>query len=134
MLFTLHDEIRRYLGPQALENLLTARHVAITPCVLNPGDAELAQMTVAEYLAKLAAQRGLHAEVAEKTEDGSGVADETETYRLGEAAQAHNAAERSEHEDTAEYDVAENGIKMKRTERSDFAAMMDKITITKQHR
>jgi DNA primase len=130
----LHDEIRGALGPQALENLLTARHVAITPCVRNPGDTELAQMTVAEELAKLAAQKGLRAEIAEASEDLSGVADEAVTWRLSQAAQARNTAERSEHEDTAEYEMGKNGAHINRTERSAFDALMEKITYSKPHR
>ncbi|MEP1929977.1 MAG: hypothetical protein ABJJ37_01705, partial [Roseibium sp.] len=130
----LHGEIHGALGPQALENLLAARHVAITPSVRNPGDAELAQMTVAEELAKLATRNGLRAEIAEASEDLSGLADEAVTWRLGQAAQARNTAERSQHEDTAEYDIAENGIELKRSERSDFAALMDKVSATKPRR
>jgi DNA primase len=127
-------EIRAALGEQALENLLTARHVAITPCVRRPGDAELAQMTVADELAKLEAQKGLSAEMAEAMEDISGDADEALTWRLSQATQARNKAERSEHEDTAEYEVGKNGARMKRTERSVFDAVMDKITYSKGSR
>lgn len=130
----LQEEIQRSLGSQALENLLTARHVAITPCVRNPGDAELAQMTVAEELAKLDANKGLLAEVAEAVEDLTGVADEAVTWRLSQAAQARNTAERSEHEDTAEYEMGENGALINRTERSAFDALMEKITYSKTRR
>lgn len=53
----LHENLTAALGPDALENLLSQRHVAITPCVRNPGNLEMAQMTVAEELAKLRAAR-----------------------------------------------------------------------------
>jgi len=129
---TLRDEIVTAMGPAALENLFALRHVAITPCVRNAGDVELARMTLSEELAKLDAQKGLTAEIAEAAEDLSGVADEAVTWRLGEAAEARNRAERSEHEDKAEYDTGENGARIKRDERDAFAALMNRISYSKR--
>ncbi|WP_433988852.1 DNA primase (plasmid) [Pseudoseohaeicola sp. NH-UV-7] len=127
-------EIRAEMGAEALENLLTARHVAITPCIRNPGDPDLARMTIAEALAKLVAHKGLLAEIEDATEDLSGVADEALTWRLGQAAQARNSAERSEHEDATEYETGPNGALMNRTERSAFDALMEKISFAKPGR
>ena len=66
---SLAAEIEARLGPRPLENLHSLRHVAITPCLRDPGNVDLARMTVAEELAKLAAHRGLEAEVADAVED-----------------------------------------------------------------
>ncbi len=131
---SLRDHIESALGVEALENLLSLRHVAISPCVRNPGDAELARMTLAEELAKLEAQRGLIAEIAEAAEDLSGPADEAVTWRLSQAAEARNRAVRSLHEDKAEYDVGDNGARINREERSAFDALMEKITFSKPQR
>ncbi|WP_113911967.1 DNA primase [Roseovarius dicentrarchi] len=130
----LRDAIIAALGEHALEKLLSLPHVALTPPVRHPGDAALAQMTVAEELAKIAATQGLRAEIVDAAEDMLGVADEAMTWRLGQAAEARNRAVRSEHEDRAEYDLADNGARINRGERKQFDALLDKITFTKPSR
>ena len=129
---TLRDEIVTQLGPAPLENLYALRHVAIHPCIRTPGDVEQAQMTLAEELAKLEAHRGLSAEIAEAAEDLTGGADEAVTWRLTQAAEARNRAERSPHEDKAEYDTGENGARINRDERSAFNALIEGITYSKR--
>ena len=123
--------IAQQMGGDTLENLTALRHVAISPCIRNPGDLEVARMTLAEELAKLESQRGLSAEIAEAAEELSGVADEAMTWRLAQAAQARNKAERSEHEDKAEYDTGDNGARIKRDERNAFDALLDQIKYSK---
>ncbi len=130
----LRDAIDAAMGSHALENLLRLPHVALTPPVRHPGDAARARMTVAEELAKIAATRGLQAELADAAEDMQGVADEAMTWRLGQAAEARNRAVRSEHEDRAEYDLADNGARINRGEREEFDALLGKISFTKRHR
>lgn len=130
----LGDQIEAQLGPQALENLHALRHVAITPCVRQPGNVDLAQMMVAEELAKLDAYRGVMAEVAEATEDLDGAADEAVTWRLGQAAEARNRAMRSQQEDKAAYDTGQNGARINRDERQAFDALLDKIRFSKPER
>ncbi len=131
---TLLSTISEALGAGALENLTALRHVAISPCVRDPGNVETARMTLAEELAKLESRRGLSAEIAEAAEELSGVADEAMTWRLGQAAQARNKAERSENEDKAEYDIGDNGARIKRDERSAFDALVDQINYAKPRR
>ncbi len=132
------DDMRKAIcarmGPETLENLHALRHVAISPCVRNPGDVDLARMTLEEELAKLKARHGLSAEIAEAVEDLGGVADEALTWRLSQAAQARNRAIRSEHEDKAEYDTGDNGARINRTERARFDALLDKIRNGKPQR
>lgn len=123
----LHMRISDALGPYALENLLSQRHVAIVPCIRSRGDTERAQMTVAEELAKLQSTRGLDAEIAEAVEDLSGVADEGLTWRLSEAVRTADLARRSGQEDKAEYDLGENGARISREERSALDALIDTI-------
>lgn len=131
---SLSDRIAAQMGPDTLENLHALRHVAISPCVRNPGDVELARMTLSEELAKLTARRGLTAEIAEAVEDLTGLADEALTWRLSQAAQARNRAERSEHEDKAEYDTGDNGARINRQERDAFDALLEKIKHSKPKR
>ena len=130
----LREKIFTALGPDALDNLLSARHVAIVPCVRTPGDADMARMTVAEELAKLSAARGLDAEIADAMQDLEGVPDEGVTWRLSQAAQAASQALRSGQEDNAEYDTGDNGARISRQERDAFAALMDQIKFSKPGR
>ena len=130
----LQSEIEAQLGSAPLEKLHSLRHVAITPCIRNPGNVELAQMTVAEELAKLDAYRGLTAEVAEAAEDLSGEADEAVTWRLSQAAEARNRAMRSQQEDKAEYDLGDNGARINRDERNALDDLLGKIKFSKPHR
>ena len=127
----LRAAISKGLGAEVLETLMSLPHVAITPSVRHAGDADLARMTVAEELAKIAAQKGLAEEVSDAIEDLSGVADEALTWRLGQAAEAHNRALRSQQEDKTEYETAENGVRLKRGERAAFDALLDQIGASK---
>ena len=128
----MRGEIVEEIGPHALENLFALRHVAINPAVRQPGDEEVAGMTLAEELAKLDAQRGWSAEIAEAVEDLAHGEDEALTWRLSQAAQARNTAMRSEHEDRAEYDTAENGARINRDERNALNALLDRIGHSKR--
>ncbi|MCB1332419.1 MAG: DNA primase [Roseivivax sp.] len=130
---TLRERAEQEIGTQPLETLLSARHVAVVPCVRNPGDSDMVRMTVAEELAKLEARRGLLAEIAEAEEDLQGLADEAVTWRLRQAAQHHSDAERSAREDRTEYDIGPNGAAVNREERSAFDALMAKIKFSKGH-
>ena len=123
----LRDEIAYALGPDALENLLSLRHVAISPCVRKPGDLDMASLTLAEEFAKLESVAGLDAELAEAEEDLHGLADEAVTWRLRQAAEARNRAIRSENEDKATYDVGDNGARLNRDERDAFGDLLKRI-------
>ena len=131
---TLNARISAKMGEEALEKLRSLPHVALAPPVRYPGDAEIARQTIAEELAKVEAERGLHAEISEAAEDIEGVADEAVTWRLHQAAEARNRAVRSQQEDKAEYDLGDNGARINRGEREQFHALLDKITTSKPGR
>ncbi|WP_336098578.1 DNA primase [Roseovarius sp. CH_XMU1461] len=120
------------LGGVGLENLTSLPHVALVPAVRRPGDVDLARVTVAEELAKIAATRGIAVEISEAMEDLAGVADEAVTWRLGQAAEARNRALRSQQEDKTEYDTAANGARVSRDERDAFDALLDRIGFSKK--
>ena len=126
--------IEQELGAEALENLLRLPHVALAPSVRRPGEHDIARMTMAEELAKLDAQRGLAAEIVEATEDIDHVADESVTYRLGQAAEARNRALRSQQQDRAEYDRAENGARINRDEKARLDTLLEQISTSKPGR
>ncbi len=128
------ERARQELGGDVLESLFALPHVRIAPPVRQPGNLELARMTVAEELAKLSCLRGLILEIAEAQEDLEGLADEAVTWRLSQAAEAHNNALRSQNEDRTEYDTGPNGARINRDERSALDDLMNKITFSKPGR
>jgi DNA primase len=128
---TLSGHIYDALGPDALENLMTQRHVAITPCIRKPGDTEITSMTIAEELAKLAAVRGLKDEVSDAADDLTGEADEGVTWRLAEAAKAADLAQRAGQEDKAEYVIADNGARLDRDQVAKSRSFFDQIDFSK---
>jgi DNA primase len=91
-------------------------------------------MTVAEELAKLAAHRGLEAEVADAAEDLAGPADEAVTWRLAQMVRARDDAVRSQKEDRTEYDTGANGARISKRERDAFSALIDQISFDKPRR
>ena len=127
----LRAAINDHLGPDALENLLSQRHVAITPCIRKPGDVEITTMTIAEELAKLTALRGLQDEVRDATDDLGGEADEGLTWRLAEAAKAADRAQRAGQEDKAEYVIADNGARLDREQVAKSRSLFDQIDFSK---
>ena len=93
----LHDILAHDAG-SALETLMAERHVKIAPPV-HAGDPDLALHCVAEGLAKLTARRGALQEIEDAMEDMTGLVDEGLTWRLGQAAQARNEADRTRLDD-----------------------------------
>ena len=128
---TIIEIVRDKVGVAALEKLFNKKHVQKAPTVFKNGDFETAQMQVQTALDVIASRAGLSAEIAEAAEELSGVADEAMTWRLGQAAEAHNKAKRSENEDKAEYDTGDNGARIKRDERNALDALLDQINYSK---
>ncbi|MGP6087489.1 DNA primase [Antarctobacter jejuensis] len=127
----MRAEAEAAIGHDPLEMLLEGRHVAIVPCIRTPGNAELARLTVAEELAKLAAQDGWHAELREAEEDLEAHADEALTWRLAEAARVRAQAGRRNEEDAAEYDIGPNGAQIDREERNALDSLLSQIRFDK---
>lgn len=127
----IRAEISRIAGAEALESLLSDPHVALTPPVRRPGDAEAARLCLAEELAKLRAARGLAAEIAEAEDEIRGQADEAVTWRLSQATMARNSAGQGFGEDRTEYDTGDNGARINRAEREAFDSLLEAIRFSK---
>ena len=125
---TLRAAVEGALGAGPLERLAATDHVAVTPCLRRPGDLDLARQTLEEAFSKLDAIRGLQTEIREAEEDLSHVADETLTWRLGQAAEASHRATRSAQDDKVEYETGPNGARISRAERSALRALLDSIS------
>ena len=124
---SLRAQIAAEMGADTLEKLMSLPHVALAPPVRHPGDAERATLTLREEFAKLAAGAGMEAELREAVEDIDGLADETLTWRVAQAAEARNRAQRSEQQDRTVYDLGENGLLLDREEREAFARLLGQL-------
>jgi DNA primase len=101
--------------------------------VRRPDNGELARMCLAEEIAKLTARRGHAHEVQDAIDEmNSDVADERLTTRLAQSIAAMNNAGRQDGDDSAEYDTADSGARIKKDERSAFDALLDRISFAKQ--
>jgi DNA primase len=128
----LIESVEHEIGSALLEKLFGHKHVAIAPPVRRPGNIGLASMCVSDALAKLTAQRGHEVEVREVSQDlgrdsGEPVA-ENLTWRLREAAEGLQIGGCGDNKDeTADFDVADNGARLSCDEREAFAALLGSI-------
>ena len=127
----IREKITETQGPATLENLFSLRHVQIAPGIRHADDPEMGRMCLAEEFAKIEARRGRRKEMLEAEEDITRDADEGLTWRLGQAAEAHNRAQRSQSRDKTEYDIAPSGARMDREERKLAHDLFDSIAFGK---
>ncbi|WP_102110005.1 DNA primase [Oceaniglobus roseus] len=116
------------LGDGPLEKLFAPRHVTLCPAVRTPGDPDMAALCVAEELSKLHARRGARQEIEEAVRQAEALGDEGMTWRLGQAAEARNRAERAQTEDRTEFEVGANGARINRDERLRLDSLLDEIS------
>ncbi|MGB1208818.1 MAG: DNA primase, partial [Paracoccaceae bacterium] len=110
------------IGVGPLETLLRASHLSVMPFMRHSGQADLARLTVTEELAKLDAEEGLTAEIAEAEEDLSAAEDERLTHRITEAANTRNRAVRPSQGKAIDLVRASNGLDIDPTERQGLDA------------
>ena len=118
-------------GAETVEKLFALNHVKISPALRRPEDTGLAELCIAEELAKLEATRGARREVQEAAEEIDALADEGLTFRLSEAVKARDAAARGKGEDKQLYERADNGVLIAREEKDALDALLEGITYAK---
>jgi DNA primase len=90
----LRRRVQDAVGDGRVDKLLNHAHIRILPCLREAGADQAASDTLAEQLARLAADRALRKEIEEAEEDIDGLADEGLTWRLARAAAARAEADR----------------------------------------
>lgn len=126
-----HRFVKKWAA-RPVENLFAQAHVAITPAVRRPDNGDMARMCLAEEFAKLTSRRGHAHEIEDAIEElSSDVADERVTARLAQSLAVMDNAGKQDGDDRAEYDVGDNGARMKKDERSAFDALLDRINYSK---
>jgi DNA primase len=73
-------------------------------------------------------------ELSEAEEDIAGLATETLTWRLRDAAEARHRAGRAMQEDRTDYDIAENGARISRQEREAMLKMLADLGLSDPER
>ncbi|NDR59607.1 DNA primase [Aliiruegeria sabulilitoris] len=119
--------IAQKLDPGALERLRGERHVSLAPSVRKPGDVELARLCLADEIAKLAALRGTRREIDEAVAGFAETPDEWIDRRLSLSVRAREMATNNNDGDRADFDIAENGARIDRDERSDLDRLLKAI-------
>ncbi len=127
----LKAAIEAEVGTPALEKLMAISHVRISPAVRNPGNDEVATLCVTQELAKLLARRGVAKEIHDAVQEMDDFVDEGLTWRLTQAAEALNRAERSQTEDKTRYETGANGARIDRDERTALNKLLDQIDFAK---
>ncbi|WP_138464983.1 DNA primase [Poseidonocella sp. HB161398] len=123
------DTIRESAGHNTVDSVLVSPHVRVTPVFKHRGNLEVAVSTLAESLAKLQSERGLRLEIEEAAEEIGQGQNEYVTYRLAQAAEARNRAERAHMEKDSAFDIAENGARLDRDERDAFRRLLDQLPL-----
>ncbi len=128
----LAGAIRQSLGDDAIDGLLSQKHLHVIPSVLRAGDTGLATQCLTEEFAKLAARRGHPAEIREGEEEISGQTDENLTWRLARAARAVDTTIKpTGKSDDGDFEVADNGAKLSKDDREHRDAIWANIKIEK---
>ena len=119
------------IGGDALEKLMRSPHIKLVPSVRKAGDVDIATQSLREELAKLMSRRGHLREISDGMDDLEGLADEGVTWRLSRAAASVDTTIRKDEDDSAEYDKAENGALLNKSERSALDDLLGKIGFAK---
>ena len=120
------------IGEGAVKRVFSERHVAISPCMKEPENVEIATLIVREELAKLEAQKGLAEELNDVVSSPTAEVDDTDMWRISRAAEARNRSMRADLDDKTAYDLGDNGAKISREERSALDKIIGSISFDKR--
>ena len=127
----LEVQIAAELGPQVIEKLFSAGHVRMAAGLLKSDQTDNARAAILEALGKLSSHKGLAAELKELQEAGEEALDETAVWRLKEAAKAGHNALKAVQADKVQYQMAQNGARINRSEKERFDEILGGISFQK---
>jgi DNA primase len=87
-----------------------------------------AGLILSDEINKLQIQRGLDVELAEVVNSSNEELDETAFWRLGQATQIKMKANKSENDGAMNFEIAPNGAKLNKDEKSQFDALLEEIS------
>lgn len=94
----LSTKITKALAGQILEKTLNLQYLSLVPAMNANAPEPQIRQTISEELAKIDARRGVEREIRDAIEDLDGKLDEGITWRVSKAAEANNAANKSQAE------------------------------------
>jgi len=115
-------------GDKISGKIFNQKHVTIIPCLGGKNDAEQAALILSDEINKLQIQRGLDVELAEVVNSSNEELDETAFWRLGQATQIKMKANKSENDGAMNFEIAPNGAKLNKDEKSQFDALLEEIS------
>ena len=90
------------LGANKISNLFDLKYLKIAPALQSNSSDEKIRQTIIAELTKIKARQGVEREVQEALEDLQGDPDEGITWRVSRAAEANNAANRIQQDETSD--------------------------------
>ena len=124
----LIENLQNKFGDKALGKLFKQNHINIIPCLGAKDDPQQAESILSDEISKLEIQRGLDAELEEVVNSSAEELDETAFWRLGQATKVRQSANTSEKGDLVNFEMAPNGVKLDREEKSQFDALLEEIS------
>ena len=115
-------------GDKISGKIFNQKHVTIIPCLGGKNDVNQATLILSEEINKLQIQRGLDVELAEVVNSSNEELDETAFWRLGQATQIKMTANKSENDGAMNFEIAPNGAKLNKDEKSQFDALLEEIS------
>ena len=124
----LMGNLQNKFGDKALGKLFKQNHINIIPCLGTKDDPQQAESILSDEISKLEIQRGLDAELEEVVNSSVEELDETAFWRLGQATKVRQSANNSEKGDPVNFEMAPNGVKLDKEEKSQFDALLEEIS------
>ena len=115
-------------GDKISGKIFNQKHVTIIPCLGGKNDVDQAALILSDEINKLQIQRGLDVELAEVVNSSNEELDETAFWRLGQATQIKMTANKSENDGAMNFEIAPNGAKLNKDEKSQFDALLEEIS------
>ena len=122
------ENLHNKFGDKAIGMLFKQKHVNIIPCLGTKHDPEQAEAILLDEMSKLEIQRGLDAELKEVVNSSENELDETVFWRLGQASKVKQNVNNTEKDDYVNFEIAPNGVKLDREEKSQFDALLEEIS------
>ena len=122
------ENLQNKFGDKTIGMLFKQNHVQIIPCLGVRHDPQQADVILTDEINKLEIQRGIDAELEEVVNSSDKELDETAFWRLGQASKVRQSVNNSERDDHINFEIAPNGVKLDREEKSQFDALLEEIS------
>ncbi|MEM1363366.1 MAG: DNA primase [Pseudomonadota bacterium] len=116
------------LPRECLERVASPTHVQLVADLHIGGDVDRARAALTEEFKKLEGEQGLLDEIAEASANPDPAHGDNIKWRIGQAVQARNQAQRAMAEDKTEYVTGPNGAQLNKEERDALRSLLSEIS------